>query len=168
MRILKYTLYLLIAALHSCGDGIAPGPEKSGEPGFSGTAYFEGAWPDSVARTHIVLFKDPLLSPEDFNAFNLRYVSQEIPYGVDEFYFSTRDSNVVGNIQPGEYSYLAVAQSASPSLSLNRKDWYVVGVYYRQSDTTEPGILRIPENEFIEGIEINCDYGNLPEQPPGG
>jgi len=51
---------------------------------------------------------------------------------------------------------------------LDRKDWFVVGLYYNNNDTTIAGILTIPENTFVNQVNIICDFNNSPPQPPGG
>jgi hypothetical protein len=165
---LKYFLLILFsfAVLNlSCGEGIAPEPIV--QTGFSGTVTFIGGWPTGVTRTHIVVFKDPLLTAGDFNAFNLKFVSAEIPFGSSGFNYNSVDTAVV-KIGEGEFSYVAVAQQKTPNVSLNRKDWFVVGLYYAGGDTTKPGKLIIPQNTLVRGINIKCDFNNPPPQPPGG
>jgi len=155
----------------SCDHGIEPKPVVAEPPGFSGTITFIGAWPDSITRTHIVVFKTPLLSASDFNIFNLKFVSNEIPFGTQTYEYSSRDSSFVpgtGMFEPGTYAYIAVAQQAVKNLSLVRSDWFVAGVYYAGGDTTQPGSLVIPDSTFITNINIICDYNNPPPQPPGG
>lgn len=149
----------------SCGEGIAPEPIR--QTGFSGTVTFIGEWPNGITRTHIVVFKDPLLSPGDFNAYNLKFVSVEIPYGSSVFNYNSADTSVV-KIGDGEFSYVAVAQQKTLNVSLLRKDWTVVGVYYTGGDTTKPGKLIIPKNTLVKSVNINCDFNNPPIQPPGG
>jgi len=159
-------LYFVLTFLNLyCGEGIAPEPII--ETGFSGTISFVGEWPQGITRTHIVVFKDPLLTAGDFNAFNLKFVSVEIPYGSQVINFNSADTAVV-KISEGEFSYVAVAQQKTQNVSLNRKDWYVVGVYYAGGDTTKPGQLIIPKNTLVKDINIICDFYNPPPQPPGG
>jgi len=155
--------YLIILFFSGCDKGISPEEQT----GFSGAITFLGEWPDSVARTHLVVFKDPLNSINDFNAFNLRYVSLEIPYGTRTYQYNSADSAYVP-INAGVYSYVAVAQSKTPALSLERKDWVVVGLYYAGNDITKPGVLVIPENTMVRNINIIVDFNNPPPQPPGG
>ncbi len=162
-NLLKY--FLLAIVLWNCDGGIQPGLQ---EPGFSGTIYFIGEWPDSVKRTHIVLFKEPLLDTSDFSAENLKYVSDEIPYGVTEYNYTTENNSLFGVIKPGEYGYLAVAQSTLETISLKREDWTIAGLYYNPGDSTKPGRLIIPENTFLHNINITCDFDHPPVQPPGG
>ncbi|RPI66821.1 MAG: hypothetical protein EHM47_15980 [Ignavibacteriales bacterium] len=168
MMKLLVSLIILLIFYTGCDGGIEP---QSGEAGFSGKIIFTGEWPDTVTRTHLVIFKDPLLSAGDFSLQNLRFVSNEIPFGSAEYNLSSKDSSVLpgtGLFDAGEYAYVAVAQQSTQNVSLNRPDWFVVGLYYNTGDTTKPGRLIIPEKTFVQNININCDFNNPPLQPPGG
>jgi len=167
-RIASFSFCILF--LYGCNKGIEPLPEDL-QTGFGGKITFIGQWPDSVTRTHLVVFKDPLNSVGDFSPANLRFVSQEIPKGSIEYNYSSLDSSVIpgsGEFQPGNYSYVAVAQSAKQDVSLNREDWFVAGLYYNAGDTTKPGTLQISENTFVNNVNIVCDFNKPPPQPPGG
>ena len=102
-----------------------------------------------------------------FNAFNLGFVSDSIPYGISSIFYSSL-KNPLLEILPGVYSYVAVAQSSTPTISLTRKDWKVVGIYYSNGNNSNPGKLIISKNEFVPNINITCDFDNPPPQPPGG
>ncbi|MHB8338182.1 MAG: hypothetical protein ACYDEE_12275 [Ignavibacteriaceae bacterium] len=162
-------LLSIVLVITGCGKGIAPlsVQEEQQKAGFSGTITFTGTWPDSVQRTHLVVFKNPLRTAGDFSILNLNYISLSIPNGSKVVNYSSLDSSYIP-IGAGEYSYIVVAQSKTPTLSLNRSDWYVVGVYYANGDTTQPGKLIIPSNTLINNINITCDFNHLPPQPPGG
>lgn len=169
---MKYYLYAIIifaALITGCGKGIEPEPEKTNE-GMGGKVLFKGVWPDSISRTHIVIFKTPLTSSADFNIANIAYVSLEIPYGVTEYSFSTADSCIFpinAKLSAGTYSYIAVAQQKTQNLTLNRADWFVAGVYYAPGDSLNPGIIKVNSGQFIGNINITCDFNNPPPQPPG-
>ncbi len=164
-------LFIPFILLIACEDhGIVPLPPDT-TTGFGGKITFIGEWPDSIKRTHLVVFKDPLESAEDFNILNLKFLSFEIPFGTGVYYYSSKDSSFIpatGTFEPGVYHYVAVVQQATEIISLNRKDWWVAGVYYNPGDTTKPGTLVIPENTFVRDIDIICDFDNPPPQPPGG
>ena len=166
---MKYFIYISIVLLSAisfnCDEGISPEPIY--QTGFSGKVSFLGNWPEGITRTHIVVFKDPLLALGDFNIANLKFVSVEIPYGSISFNYNSADTSVVP-IGEGEFAYVAVAQQKTVNLSLNRKDWFVVGVYYAGGDTTNPGKLVISDKTLVKGIDIFCDFDNPPPQPPGG
>jgi hypothetical protein len=164
----KLILFLpLLFFAAGCDKGIAPLNELE-ESGFSGTIKFKGEWPDSVKRTHVIVFKDPLNAAADFNILNLGYIGKEIPFGSAEAEFNTSLDSSYFKIQPGTYRYVVVAQSATEEVSLERKDWFVAGIYYANNDSTEPGTLVISENTMIKGVNIVCDFNNKPPQPPGG
>ena len=168
------TIVVLILILNfiSCDHGIAPLPEQPEVSGFEGTIFFLSTWPDSIKRTHLVIFKNPLLQPSDFVITNIKYISREIPFGVQSYRFSSLDSAIIpvspGPFEPGEYAYVAVAHQTTEELSLARKDWFVSGVYYTNNDTTKPGILKIEENKITRNVNIRVDFHKLPPQPPGG
>jgi len=173
MKLIIFLSFLFIVLmLIACDNGIEPKPEVSEPPGFRGTVSFIGEWPDSIMRTHIVIFKDPLLQSSDFVITNLRFISNEIPFGTLTYNFSSLDSAVIppepGPFEPGSYAYVAVAHQSTENLSLARRDWFVSGVYYANGDTTMPGVMNVPEDRMISDINIYCDFDNPPLQPPGG
>jgi len=168
---MKYILLIIISLfLISCDKGIEP--KEDTEPrGFSGTITFIGEWSAGIKRTHIVLFKNPLNSSADFNIFNIKYVSLEIPNGSQSYNYNTTETAVLpesGYLDAGEYSYLAVGQSETENLSLNRVDWFVAGLYFSEGDSTNPGKITISSGVITEDVNIVCDFDNPPPQPPGG
>ncbi len=160
--------------LVSCDSdhGIAPKPIVETEFGFSGNIVFYGSWPDSVKRIILVVFKDPLINPGDFVLTNIGFLSFELPIGVQTYQYSSLDSALIplipDDIPPTVYHYVAVVQQSTDELSLIRRDWFVTGVYYANGDTTAPGVLTIPEDAFVDDINMYCDFENPPPQPPGG
>jgi hypothetical protein len=168
-RIACRILTISIIILNSCNHGIEPRYESSG---FSGKVNFISQWPDSIKRSFIVVFENPLLADSDFTILNLRFLSREIPLGVESHPFSSLDSAYIppspGPFASGNYSYVAVVQQSTDELSLARKDWIVSGVYYTAGDSTKPGVMVIPEDTFVRNINIVVDFNNLPPQPPGG
>ena len=167
-------LFILVAVsclvIISCDHGIEPVPYESS--GFSGTIRFVSEWPDTVKRSFIVVFKNPLLSDSDFVVTNLRFLSREIPLGVETHDFSSLDSAYIpatpGPFPSGSYAYVAVVQQSTDELSLARKDWFVSGIYYTNGDTITPGVMVIPDSTFVKNINITVDFNNPPPQPPGG
>jgi hypothetical protein len=165
-RILFPIILIPLVIYEGCDKGIEPRP--AGEiPGFSGRITFIGTWPDSIQRTHIVAFDSLLESPDDFTIFNLKFVGDTIPYGAHFYDFDSRNNPYVP-ITSGTFSYIAVVQQKTIDLSLSRKDWTVVGIYYTNGDTIHPASLTIPEKTLVKNINIWCDFNNPPPQPPGG
>ena len=168
MRNFVYFIIFTILIFTSCGEGLSPNLADE-EVGFGGTINFSGEWNPTINQTHVVVFKDPLLSVSDFNVFNLKFVSESIPNGTATYNYTTIDGGaLISTIEPGSVSYIAVAQSLKDTITLNRADWIVIGIYYEIGNSFQPGTLNIPESGFLENININCDFNNLPPQPPGG
>jgi hypothetical protein len=170
VKISSFFLLGIIIFLSACDHGIAPKPPESS--GFSGTVIYLSSWPDSVKRSFLVVFENPLLEPDDFTIDNLKFLSREIPLGVNTHEFSSLDSAFIppapGPFPSGSYAYVAVVQQSTEDLSLARKDWYVSGVYYSFGDTTNPATMVIPDSTFVKNINIGVDFNNPPPQPPGG
>jgi hypothetical protein len=165
-KLLFVAAAILLVISFGCNKGLNPISAEQ-KAGFSGTITFKGNWLEGVTRTHLVVFEKELKSSADFNILNLKYISLEIPYGIKTYEFNSNDSSYI-QITAGAYEYVAVVQSKTPDLSLNRNDWFVVGVFYNNGDTSKPGILDIPENTLVKNINIICDFDNPPQQPPGG
>lgn len=166
MRAKQIIFLLLSLIIISCDKGLSP-PIEEEEAGFGGTIFFSGEWDSDVKQTNLVVFQNPLLSVDDFNIFNLKFVSESIPFGSQNYKYTTRTENsILSTIDAGLISYIAIAQSDKDTLSLSREDWEIVGLYYIDNDTTKPGTLLIPENTFLDSINIYCDFNNPPPQPP--
>lgn len=168
MRVKQIIFLLISLIIISCDEGLAPYLEEE-KAGFGGTIFFNGEWDSEVKQTNLVVFQNPLLSVTDFNIFNLKFVSESIPFGSRIYSYTTNNENsILSTIEAGEISYIAIAQSDKDTLSLSREDWEIVGLYYIDNDTTKPGTLLIPENTFLDSINIYCDFNNPPPQPPKG
>jgi hypothetical protein len=163
-RIIFPALFIGLLIYEGCNKGIEP---EYDNPGFSGRITFLGNWPDSIKRTYIVVLDSLLEEPDDFNIYNLKFISGEVPYGVSYYDYDSRDSALIP-IDAGTYAYVAVVQQATENPSILIKDQIVAGIYYAGGDTTHPGQLVIPKNTFVKNINIICDFNNPPPQPPGG
>ena len=174
MKFLIISIICVVMISVSCDseNGIAPKGIAEQEFGFGGNIVYYGAWPDSIKRIILVIFRDPLIEPDDFVITNIGFLSIELPLGVQTYQYSSLDSALIplipADTPPSVYHYVAVAQQSTDELSLRRKDWFVAGVYYVDGDTSMPGILTIPNDTYIDNINIYCDFDNPPPQPPGG
>ncbi len=162
-----------LSLVAGCDKGIEPEPIKTGVTGFSGKVTFIGNWPAGITRTHIFVFKNPILSSQDFSFLNLSFVIDPIPYQSQEFVFNSVDQNYILHnfgldfkLMPGEHSYVMVAQSKTPEISFDRKDWVIVGVYCVNGDQSKPKPLTILDREITTGVDIIVDFNNPPPQPP--
>lgn len=173
----KVFLALIIAALFSfiggCDKGIEPNPIDTNPPGvtgFSGKVTFVGNWPSDIKRTHLVVFKNPIVTSDDFLPPNLSFVIDSIPSGTTQYTYNSVDNNFIAifKITPGDYKYVVVAQSKTPTISLDRKDWFIVGVYCIGGNQTQPATMTIQDGKMTTGVDVKVDFNNPPPQPPGG
>lgn len=151
----------IVVSFVGCGKGLDPGPEP--QPyGIAGTIRFQH-WPpqDSVHDLRVVMFKH--FSPQDILSEVLRGNAKYSESLVSAY---DRDSAsytlFLSPLPPGRYEYVVVAQQYGPNL---QSHWRAVGVYYANNDTTRPGVVFVPENTVVHGINMNVDFQNLPPQP---
>ena len=116
----------------------------------------------------MVVFNHFIQSSTDFPPPNLSFVVDSIPFGCKTFSYNSINNNFISLLQvsPGDYKYIIVAQSKTPDISLDRKDWVVVGVYTSSGDQSKPGTMTIRDGMITTGININVDFNNPPPQPP--
>jgi len=155
-------LYLLFVSantwLTGCNQGV--GPEPLPQYGISGVVKFRN-WPprDSVVDLRLVAFKN--FSSQNIIAQLLageaRFTDSLKPYGAASIHYTL----LLSPLQPGNLSYIAVAQRFGASLFA---DWRAVGVFYRSGDTTHPGSVFVPANAVVPGINIDVDFSNPPPQ----
>ena len=173
----KVFFAVVIAALFSfiggCDKGIEPEPASNtlpGVTGFSGTVTFTGTWPDSAKHTLLVVFKNQLVTDQDFGLPNLNFIIGPFTNGISQAAYNSIDNNFISTfkISPGDYNYLVVAQSNKTDLSLNRKDWFIVGVYCIGNNQSQPATMTIQDGKMTTGVDVKVDFSNPPPQPPGG
>lgn len=170
-RILNIVFFVIgLLFIAGCNGGIEPPEPVTGPTGFAGKITFIGSWPAGITRTHLVVYKNPIVNDADFTFPNLSAILRSADYGSTEFNFISNSDNLFANseIEPGDYLYVAVVQSRTEFLSLERRDWNVIGVYYQEGNNSSPGVMRIEKNKITQGINIICDFNNPPPQPPGG
>lgn len=170
MNHLKKYFFLVLFFLiifFGCDKGLEPIGSNQVQFGFGGKITFIGLWPDSIKRTHLIVFKDTLKSYLDFYPPNLSGVSDTIPFGSSFFNYKSFEKFLIPILE-GEYKYIAVVQSSKSELSLLRSDWKVIGIYFSKIFPSQYGTLNLTANTFTDSINIICDFNNLPIQPPGG
>lgn len=168
-KIIAAIVIAFFAFISGCDKGIEPADELVvGQMGFSGKVTFTGNWPQGIKRTHIVVFKNIIQSANDFGLPNLSFVIDSIPYRSTSYTYNSIDNNYISffTLSPGNYNYVVVVQSKVLDLSLERKDYTVVGIYYNGNDFSKPGTMKIQNGVITTGVDINVDFNNLPPQPP--
>jgi hypothetical protein len=153
----------LMALLAGCDKGIAPESTGTAGPppyGVSGTVYFQH-WPpvDSVIDLRVVAFTT--YPPGDIVSEVLsgraKYTNT-LPYGVDSVTYSID----LTPIQPGSIPFIAVGQQYGQNI---QQDWRLVGEYYTDGDTSQPGSIYVPVDSIVPGVNIFVDFNNPPHLP---
>lgn len=156
---------LLIIFLIGCDHGIAPRIEPP-RTGFGGKITFRNAWPADVYQTRVVAFRETIRTVADFNLNNIAFISDTIPYGVNEYIFESDRNPLIEPAIGTTLKYIVVAQSIVPVPLPRRSDWRVAGIYYSPHDSTKYGEVTIEEGKFKTNINIIVDFNNPPIQPP--
>lgn len=171
LRKINYLIYiisnLVISLLLSwkCDKGIGPKEEYSSNQslpyGISGTVYFKN-WPpeSSLVDLRLVAFKNypPGNILEEVMQRQAQYTETLEPFFVDSLNYTL----VLTTLSPGTIEYIVVAQQYGPNI---QTDWRMVGVYFANGDTTYPGIVMVPSDTIVAGININVDFLHPPVLP---
>ncbi|CUS96331.1 hypothetical protein [Candidatus Kryptobacter tengchongensis] len=153
MRV-KFLLPLFLL-FYSCDHGLKP-PEQYEEPGFGGTVYFKGTWPDSVYDLRVVAFRN--YPPQNIISEVIEgkaKFSQSLPVKVDSVKYEV-------SADTGKWEYVVVALQYGSNIF---SDWKAIGVYDTTPNDTIPTPIYIPFGKFLRGINITCDFNNPPPQP---
>ncbi len=156
----KILIITLILFFLSCDHGLKPSereilPEYE-EPGFGGTVYFKGGWPDSIYDLRVVAFRK--YPPQDIINEVLQgkaKFSETLPQRVDSTKYEVPADT-------GKWEYVVVALRYGSNIY---SDWKAVGVYDTTPGDTIPTPIYIPYGKFLKGINITCDFDNPPPQP---
>ncbi len=160
---MKHKILLIFLLLFiSCDHGLKPSEagtpsEQYEEPGFGGTVYFKGNWPDSIYDLRVVAFRK--YPPQD--------IINEVLQGRAKFSQTLTTSKVDSTkyevlADTGKWEYIVVALQYGSNIF---SDWKAVGVYDTTPEDTIPTPLYIPYGKFLRGINITCDFDNPPPQP---
>lgn len=150
--------------LSRCDHGLNPNEAANNiasTPGFGGIVRIVSALPppDSLRDLRVVAFRN--YPPKDivlevatkqavFTDSTLNFKDKVISYKIQQ-------AEVIG-----EFKYVVVAQQYGANILT---DWRVVGVYTITSDVTKPSSIMIPTGTFLNNINMDVDFYNLPPQP---
>jgi hypothetical protein len=156
----KILIILPILIFLSCDHGLKP-PEREitqqyEEPGFGGTVYFKGSWPDTIYDLRVVAFrKYPPQNIINEVLQGMAKFSEKLPQRVDS-------TNYKVTADTGKWEYVVVALQYGSNIF---SDWKAVGVYDTTPEDTIPTPIYIPYGKFLRGVNITCDFNNPPPQP---
>lgn len=158
--ILLPTLLGMLLLIAACEDhGLSPITE-GGTPGIGGVIRVRSTWPpqDSVRDLRIAAFRN--YPPKDILTevvSGTAVFSDLLPYGVDSIPY-----RIQSEAMNGVYGYVVVAQNYGPDPF---QQWRAVGVYTITGDVTTPSPVDLASGRFLDGIDVDVDFINLPPQP---
>ena len=148
-----------------CDKGLAPLSDTVVSPGFGGTITYKSKFPppDSLVDLRVVAVPYYPIESSFQNILN-KVFSGEIAYSPNSL--STVGSGATIKyamfVSPKTYYYVAVMQQYGPSVFTQ---WRVVGIYGYSTASPTPKSVTVPDGKFIEGINMDVDFYNLPPQP---
>ena len=157
------SLVATMVGISGCSHGLGP---INVQPGFGGTVRFVSAWPppDSVLNLSVVAFSD--YPPQN--------IITEITSGHAQVYPPISGSSFPTFVDSASYEfnldsastfkYVAVVMQYGTNLFA---DWEVVGAYGYSHGAGSPAQVVVPQNTFVNGINIDVDFKNLPPNPLG-
>ncbi|MGC8594315.1 MAG: hypothetical protein ACP5US_04040 [Candidatus Kryptoniota bacterium] len=155
-------LFLIAIFSPGCTHGISP---LSVQPGFGGSIHFTSAWPspDSVKDIRVVAFYH--YPPVDIIGEVLSGAAKVYPpIGSTSLPLFVDSLNYRFETDPSTFEYVVVALQYGPNLF---SDWKVVGAYGYEHGVGKPKKVIIPEDTFVNGINIDVDFKNTPPTPSG-
>lgn len=153
-------LFILLLLFYSCDHGLKPPATETStqyeEPGFGGTVYFKGTWPDTIYDLRVVAFRNypPKNIINEVIEGKAKF-SQSLPKRVDSVRYEVLADT-------GKWEYVVVALQYGANIF---SDWKAIGVYDTTIADTIPTPIYIPYGRFLRGINITCDFNNPPPQP---
>ncbi len=172
-RSILIALLTILVFYSGCDEGLTLDPS-----GFRGTITFSN-WPppDSVWELRLVAFKR---QPTDSSGLFAEWLKGNVlvhpPIGTPAFKkFRTDSTNLfVDSIrysvtlhgiavdEPETYVYVALAWRYTQNVFT---DWRPAGLYLAQPNTFVPRELVIRKHEYVQDVNIHCDFRNPPPKP---
>lgn len=166
----KFILIIIVfLILSGCDKGLTPPIPEKVDQGISGTIYYRGNFPDSLKEHRLIAAKmyrkyrsineilNLILTGSDSIQIFPSIASPPLPLQkIDSLRYRF-------SLPPSVYKYIAVVQTTGELLDSTR--WRIVGVYGKMDGTFQPDSVEVKIGEFIENVNINVDYNNLPPQP---
>lgn len=155
-RMLKSAVLAVVIA--ACGGGLQPEPICAPSlVGLCGTVRFRGAIPDSTDNVFIAAYATFPQTCTDLINNRRPLIPGSVPYTDSLAAYSVA-------LAPDTYHWVVAVWKKTGSLTLTAADTALlrVGGYYRdRADTTQPGIVTVPNGPAPGDIDILVDFDNL-------
>ena len=156
-------LVLFLLSVFSCDHGLKPLEEKSSQmSGISGTISYIN-WPseENLFDLRLVVF-DRYPPGNIFDELGAGRAHVYPAIGEESLPFYADSTIFVMDLEPGYYEYVAIAQQYGSNIF---EDWLAAGQYDTLLLDDLPTPILVISGEFLEDINIQVDFDNLPPQP---
>ncbi len=151
-------VWFVIVVLAACGRGLEPEPICAPSlVGLCGTVRFRGTIPDSTDNVFIAAY---LTFPQTCNDLidnrrpvipgSVAYTDSIAPYSVE--------------LTPGAYHWVLAVWKKTGTLTLTPQDTAllrVAGYYRNPADSTQPGVVTVPNGAAAGGIDLAVNFDSL-------
>ncbi len=158
-----YLTLIVLFIFPACDHGLKPtGVNSEGKSGITGYISYQN-WPspDSLIDLRLIIFR---YYPPDNILNEVLSGNATVHPGLNDsslpFYTDTTD--FVVELEPGVYEYVVVAQQYGSNIST---DWLAVGQYDTVLTDPLPTNITVEPGKFLQAININVDFNDLPLQP---
>lgn len=149
---------LLLAAVGGCDKGLEPEPICApGLVGVCGTLRFRGTIPDSTDNVFVAAYATMPRNCNELIANRQPFIPGSVPYTDSVAPYSVP-------LLPGQYEWVLAVWKKVGMLTLTPADTALLRVagYYRDaSDTTQRGIVTVPNGAAAGDIDFIVDFDNL-------
>jgi len=148
----------LSGALGACDSGLSPEPICApGLVGVCGTLRFRGTIPDSTDDVFVAAYATFPQNCNELIANRQPFIPGSVPYTDSVAPYSVP-------LLPGQYEWVLAVWKKDGALTLTPADTAllrVAGYYRNPSDTTQPGIVTVPNGGAAGDIDFIVDFDNL-------
>lgn len=151
-------LVTVLAAALACDAGLEPEPICArGLVGVCGTIRFSGTVPDSTDNVFVAAYGSFPQSCNDLIFNRQPFIPSSVPYADSVTLYSIP-------LLANDYEWVLAVWKKVGTLTLTGQDTTllrVAGYYRNPADTTQPGIVAVPDGGAADSIDFRVDFDNL-------
>jgi len=151
-------VWLVVVVLAACGRGLEPEPICAPSlVGLCGTVHFSGTIPDSTDNVFVAAYVTFPQTCNDLIQNRRPVIPGSVPYTDSIAAYSVE-------LTPGPYHWVLAVWKKTGNLTLTAADTALLRVagYYRDpADSTQPGIVTVPNGAAAGDIDFRVNFDSL-------
>jgi len=148
----------VLAAAMACDAGLEPEPICARNlVGVCGTIRFSGTIPDSTDNVFVAAYTSFPQTCNDLIFNRQPFIPSSVPYADSVSLYSIE-------LLPDQYEWVLAVWKKVGNLTLSAQDTAllrVAGYYRNPADTTQPGVVTVPNGGVADSVDFNVDFDNL-------